>query len=103
MAGRKEAFNKWFVSVSNNLKSQYLNWDLDIGTVSLQNKHWYQLWRIFESHVECSHKGAKEQMESLEAADYEARKVVLSAHGQSASDLDWKVQMDHYMNSGNYD
>ena len=42
-------------------------------------------------------------MESLEAADYEAREVILSAHGQRSSDLDWEVQMDHYMNSGNYD
>jgi hypothetical protein len=60
------------------------------------------LWRIFESHVEYSHKGAKEQMESLEVADYEAREVILSAHDKSSSDLNWDVQMDHYMNSRAY-
>jgi len=103
MTGRKERFNKWLESVFDNLRGQYVSCDLDVDTESLQDKHWYQLWRIFESYVECPHKGAKEQMESLEAADYEAREVVLSAHGQSSSDLDWDVQMDHYMNSSNYD
>lgn len=103
MTDRKEEFNEWLASVFDNLRSQYTNCDLDISTESLQNKHWYQLWRIFESYVECLHKGAKEQMESLEAADYKAREVILSAHGQRPSELDWKVQMNHYMSSGNYD
>jgi hypothetical protein len=95
MPSRKEEFNEWLESTLDNLRSQYINSDLDVGTESLENKHWHRLWRIFESHVECPHKGAKEQLESLEAADYEAREVILDAHGQSSSDLDWDVQMDH--------
>ena len=102
MTGRKEEFNQWISSVFDSLREKYINCDLNLDTESLEKKHWYQLWRIFESHVECPHKGAEEQMEFLEIADSEAREVILSAHGKSSSDLDWDVQMDHYMNSRAY-
>lgn len=103
ITGRKERFNEWYESVVHNLEMQYINCDLDISTRSLQREHWGQLWRIFENYVEYPHKGSKEQMESLEIADNAAREVILSAHGESSYNLDWKVQMDHYMNSSQCD
>jgi hypothetical protein len=72
MTGRKEEFNQWISSVFDNLREKYINCDLNLDTESLEKKHGYQLWRIFESHVECPHKGAEEQMEFLEIADSEA-------------------------------
>jgi len=100
---RKEEFNEWIESVFDSLRSRYINCNLDVGTESLKDKHWYQLWRIFENYVEAPRRGAKERMESLELADYEAGSVILDAHRQSSSNFDWNIQMDHYMNSGKYD
>lgn len=101
--GRQEQFNNWLQSVFDNLEGQYINRDLHLDTKSLEKKHWNQLWRIFENHIEKASGGAKELMEAYEIANDAAAPVILNAHGKTFKDLDWENQMDHYMNSSNYD
>jgi hypothetical protein len=103
MTGRKQEFDQWIKSVLDNCKSQYINFELNISTETLKNHHWNKLWRIFENNIENQNNGSQQYEESILAADFEAREVILNAHGKSSSDLDFDVQMDHYMNSGNYD
>jgi hypothetical protein len=103
MTGRKEEFDRWIKSVLDNCKAQYIDLELLFSTEALKDYHWNKLWRIFESNIESQHNDLQQQEESISVADLEAREVILNAHGQSSSDLDLDVQMDHYMNSGNYD
>jgi hypothetical protein len=102
-SGRKEEFNDWLKSVFYRLNGEYVNLELELYVDNLKNNHWYKLWRIFEEHIESPHQGAKEQLLALDEAHNDASAVILSAHNKCRSELDFDLQMDHYMNSGKYD
>jgi hypothetical protein len=101
--GRKEEFDTWIESVFDYLRDQYPNRNLFITTEPLQKTHWGHLWRIFEGTIEQPAKGSKEYLDNRNASFEAAGEVILEAHGQTSNDLDWCDQMDHYMNSRNYD
>nr|WP_290222536.1 hypothetical protein [Trichocoleus desertorum] len=95
MASEKEKFDCWTASLKKNLESQYADSGFWVDWEKLtKGRCWGQLWEIFRRNT---------RPKERHLDDEEAESVILAAHGKSYSELESNTQMQHYMNSSNYD
>lgn len=98
----KAEFDQWFGDIISDLNLNSGSRNFSAG--NLAKVHWNRIWKIYDKcKLELPTTRTKETQLVWETSSYEAKLIILEAHGTDESKFMQREIMEHYMNSGNYD